>query len=248
MTLVGTAPMNASDPQRGFDPQSSTGYFIYTPTNPSVSHTYTVTLTGYNAGEESNKSATSQSVAAVTCNSNLSDSDKDIAGVNTTTFTNPARGVCNGFQAVPNDINFKAGDVVHFNINLCNDTGQATATSVTVTDKLTNLRQPASGWNAKLDGVALSPSSVSGSSPYFGSTLTFTVGAIPASLIRTLTFDAEIATPANYSSTYGRFQNTATIDYIKDGTNWAVPPVQVQTPLLIFSTQNNYPGRIEVSP
>ncbi len=225
----------------------------YTDTSVAGGTFYYYWVTAVGPGGESGATAdTAAPRIANSCAANLSDSDKDISGVNTYTFTNPVRGSCNGFQAVPSDVTFKTGDIVHFTINICNDTGLGDATSVTVTDRLTNLQQPSGGWNAKLDGVAITPASVTGSAPYFGSTLTFAIGTVkspPASPnIRTLTFDAQIAAPSNYGSSYSRFQNNATIDYIKDGANWASPAAQVSTPLLIFSTQAVYPGRVEVSP
>ncbi len=233
---------------------SGAGTVRYTDSSASLvpGTNYTYEVSSYIGTAESSRLSVG-TVAPTPCNANLSDSDKDIAGVNTYNFTSPARGSCNGFQAVPSDANFKAGDIVHFTINICNDTGQGDATNVILTDRLTNLQQPPAGWNAKLgDANSNMPQpitpSVSGISPYLDSTLTFGVGTVSVSKIRTLTFDAQIAVPATYASTYARFQNTATIDFTKNAQGQNGSTVSVFTPFLIFSTAEDYPGRGEIAP
>jgi fimbrial isopeptide formation D2 family protein len=197
-------------------------------------------ISWYNGTQESAKTPLgSASISATSCDANLSSSDKDIVQVNGVLNTTSD---CATPGQTPTGATYKVGDEVKFSINICN-TGGSDATSVTVVDTLTNMAQPTGGWQAKLDGVNINPT-VTGSEPT--QTLTFNVGTVAAGASKKLTFTAKITPPVNFTGTTARFQNTANINYVKNGGGQTAVKTVV-TPLLIFTRSNN-PSIIEVAP
>ena len=167
----------------------------------------------------------------------FSTSDKDITGINSVNLS-PAPSSCSGGTDSVGAVTFKEGDQVSFKVNMCN-TGAASASSIVVTDQLTNLSEPASGWNAKYNGSNITPVE-SGTSP--NQTLTFTIpGSIAVSGQGTITFNAIVTKPSGLSNTIYRFQNLARIN--TSNTNWTIG-----TPLYIFYAGSRIPSKQEVAP
>ena len=235
-------------------PAASVGALMTYDFSPLNSNPHSYSLSAVNAtGESSQIASTNNLVAAIACQADLSASDKDIVGLNGDTWSN---GDCDTFQQKsPAVTSFKLGDVLKFEINLCNYTGQANATSVVVTDQLTNLSQPSSGWQAQLDGSNMTqaancitpPSgqfSVCGTSPT--QTLKFNVNTVNQGLGRKVTFFAQIQVPANFAAASSRLQNVASITYNKDSLN--TPGTKIaQTPLILFII-SNVPIKEEIAP
>lgn len=179
------------------------------------------------------------------CAPNLSSSDKDITAVNDSAI--PTSN-CNGTDSIPASVQLSLNDKIKFAINLCNS-GSAAATGMTVTDRLTNLAMPSTGWNAKYnDGTGDKPIlasniSVTGSAP--NQIITFKnipnlpkPGAVPPA-IRRITFEAKLSVPTNFSASSARFQNGFTATY-KEGS------ISKYTPLIQFYTGKGIPTIIEI--
>lgn len=230
-------------------PANTTTYTYSVPdTNP-----YYYFVSAYNAGGESAKiAASNNAVASIACQANLTGSDKDITAVSGLTFT---PGACNGaYESTPPAVKFFENALVSFRINICNTGGADDATSVIVTDYLTNLIQPTAGWQAQLcngnacanmtAGAGVGQYQVSGTSP--NQIIVFNVGTVPytGSASRNIRFNAQIASSAAPTS---RFNNRAVIDYIKDaaGTPGNRP---VSIPWLPYYTAKGAPTKIEIPP
>ena len=174
---------------------------------------YWVQATG--PGGTSYSAITGNSVSAPACTANLDSSDKDVVALNGVNLYSsmPFGNICTGTDAIPSGKTFTLGDTVKFSINLCN-TGSGSASSITITDSLINLKMPASGWNAQYcTGTcsAITPT-VSGTSP--NQTLTFTLPAsIAAGGTPSLTFEATLAVPSGFSGAIARFQNSFNASY-----------------------------------
>lgn len=179
------------------------------------------------------------------CAPNLSSSDKDITAVNDSAISTSN---CNGTDSIPASVQLSLNDKIKFAINLCNS-GSAAATGMTVTDRLTNLAMPSTGWNAKYnDGTGDKPIlasniSVTGSAP--NQIITFKnipnlpkPGAVPPA-IRRITFEAKLSVPTNFSASSARFQNGFTATY-KEGS------ISKYTPLIQFYTGKGIPTIIEI--
>jgi hypothetical protein len=141
------------------------------------------------------------------------------------------------------------GDVLSFQINVCNNNGSsnATATVNTIVDTLSSLVIPSQGgWNAKYcqAGNCFTPviSSITGTAP--NQVLTFTIGKdVPFGSTAApgiLTFDAQVFVSGN--TVYGHVQNSAIINY--NGSSNKI----VNTPPVIFYNGSQLPTRQEVAP
>ncbi len=232
----------------------------YTDTTAVVGQFYYYWVTGITGGVETNPTAGGPTppISPVACVANLGDSDKDIVSVNGTA---EAASACNSFtDPLPANTTLNIGDNLGFQINLCNDQGQATTTSITVTDTMVNLQMPSAGWQAKYtvgsvvtpltyDGTVNSGSAnhyyVSGTAP--NQTLTFnltkTADNIAAGAIANLTFTAQLTVPSGTTATQSRFQNTFNISYNGGGGG---SNLSRSTPWLPFYTGNGNPSIIEV--
>jgi len=211
-------------------------------------------VTAYeNMGIESN-SVTFGSIAAYACTANLGDSDKDIVSVNGKAV---AASACNAStDPLPVGTSLNVGDNLGFQINLCNDYGQATTTGITVTDTMVNLQVPAAGWQARYNGSVLSYDGacaatpnpavnhycVSGAAP--NQTLTFNLSGpadnIAPGVIANVTFTAQLTAPVGTTQTQSRFQNSFNINY-NGGLN-----LPKSTPWLPFYTGKGSPSINEV--
>ena len=224
--------------------------YTYTPpdTNP-----YYYFVSSFNGnGESARIAAANNPVASIACQANLSGSDKDITQVQTLSTGAGPLTACNGeFQGSyvgTTPIKFLTGDVVSFRINICNNnfSSEADATSVVVTDYLSNLEKPTAGWSAKICNPSASCADVNppegGTAP--NQTLTFNVGTVPQGESRYITFNARIAAATGPTS---RFNNRAEIDYIKDasGTPGFRP---ASTPWLPYYSSTGVPVRVEKPP
>ena len=174
---------------------------------------YWVQATG--PGGTSYSAITGSSVSASACTASLDSSDKDVVALNGVNLYSslPFGNICTGTDAIPAGKTFTLGDTVKFSINLCN-TGSGSASSITITDSLINLKMPTSGWNAQYctsSCSAITPT-VSGTSP--NQTLTFTLPAsIAAGGTPSLTFEATLAVPSGFSGAIARFQNSFNASY-----------------------------------
>lgn len=202
-------------------------------------------------------SATNNPYAAVSCDANLSSSDKDI-----TTFNGSANTTqnCFGGSEVPSNTAYKIGDTLRFSINMCNSapSGGRSATNIYVEDTLVNLERvdksypigatvDPRAYNASVTG-GLSISSVqvvSGSEPG-NITLRFNLtGSIAPGGSARLFIEAKTALPSGFTGNTSRFQNVARINY--DAAPGS-PSVKItQTPLLLLS-KGQAPNREEVAP
>jgi hypothetical protein len=200
--------------------------------NLTATTVYTVTCTG---PDKNLPPATDTTTVIVNpASESFANADKDVTSVNGVAITN---GSCNGGTDSVTKT-FTSGDAVSFKINLCN-TGSSTASSITVSDELTNLAKPATGWNAKYNGANITPTE-SGSSP--NQTLTFTIpGSITVGSTKALTFDAVVTPPSPITNTIYRFQNIARIS----NTNGAWT---ASTPLYLFYAGSKVPSKQEVAP
>jgi len=140
-------------------------------------------------------------------------SDKDVTAINGIAVSsgNPNGLQCGGSDPVPASKSFKDGDIVSFSINLCNLNGTSAGTGISVTDTLTNLSLPTTGWNAKYNGSNITPT-VTGTAP--SQVLTFAIpGSIAAGGIGRLTFNAMVTAPSGATSGTSRFINKASFTY-----------------------------------
>jgi cysteine-rich repeat protein len=230
-------------------------------TNQAYTHTYSASNTNpyyfwvsaFNnggAGESTLMPMSNNPVAANDCTANIVSSDKDmitVAGVNPTATA--CNGTADGTYIGTTPIKFFGGNTITFAINVCNNNNSFyDAQDVVVTDYLTNLRKPNSGWNTKICTGAggsgtcsnLTLTAESGTSP--NQTLTFSIGNVLLGQVKSILVTAEIA-PAPLGST-SRFNNRAIIDYLKeDGSR---SNRQASTPWLPYFSATSTPSRIEI--
>ena len=167
------------------------------------------------------------------CAAGLYSSDNDIVAINGANIGNGLGNQCGSTDVLPPNTSLQLNHKLKFSINLCN-TGTATATIVSVTDTLLNLRQPPDGWNAQYC-IAGSCSSItpteSGTAP--NKTLTFSgLAAVPGNSIARITFEARVAIPAGFIGLSARFQNKFTVSYDDAGSSASQSG---STPLLFFT-------------
>lgn len=215
---------------------------------------YWVTAVGP-GGESSPTALTGSSIYVNSCKANLDTSDKDIIGVNGKTWSNADCGAYNGS---PTTINYYAGDVVTFEINMCNS-GSIPATNLRIVDTLSNMVRPTDvlSWNARYQD-AINPSTwisitptVSGTVPNQTLTFNFPAGytlgtSTSGSLVRKLTFRAQLALPSP-NLEFARFFNRANIYYQYTGSPGELMKT-VTTPTIIFFVNKDVPNRNEIPP
>jgi len=210
-----------------------------------VSYYYWIQASG--AGGTAHTAISGNTIASIACTADLSSSDKDIISKNGTAINyvntgGPPQACNHSTDSVPTSTTFSLGNVLSFQINLCNNinTSKATASNITVTDTLLNLQIPSSGWNAKYNGVSITPT-VTGSAPNQVLTFNLTAYTIPKNTVSTITFDAQLFTAATGNSS--RFENTFSISY----NNGASQITQNgNTPLLPFYIGSSAPVIKEV--
>ncbi len=230
---------------------SSTTTFIHNGSNPyrvpaSSNNHYKVRA--YN-GAAYTDSRVAGPVGLTPCAINPSGSDKDlkqVAGLINKTFNPTACSGSSEVATLPNNALFSPGDVITFQINVCNS-GSAPLTSVTIADTLSNLSSP----------VYLSSNPVgcvTGNTPGTNS-IGFTLADIAASSgstqVCSVLFTAVVTTPASGTGSIYRFQNTAKIyatEITADPTNYPLGYKEVTTPPYLFGITSNIPNRGETSP
>jgi hypothetical protein len=213
-------------------------------TTVSGTNLYYYWVEATNSGGRSYSAISGGSVASLVCTANLSSSDKDIISVT------PKNGSATNYSTTDcgaSDTNtriFRINDKIRFRINICNNNNlsKAAASSIVVSDTLTNLQQSGGSWNVGSTWGVLTPV-VSGTAP--NQTLTFTV---PNSLAKStkgyIEFDAE--TSSSSSANTARYQNCANIRYNNSISN--VSTGDFCTPLYLFYQGGSVPGVIEVAP
>ncbi|MCC7356606.1 MAG: DUF11 domain-containing protein [Candidatus Doudnabacteria bacterium] len=199
---------------------------------------YTLTCTGGGKGISATDTAT---VIVSGPGSSLVESDKDITYINGKSLVDlglPAPSACSAGTDTVGNVTFKDGDIITFRICIKNS-GDATATSITLADQMTNLAEPATGFNVLYQGAPIAYVY----DPDTG-TIDFTIpGSIAAGNSTTLTFDAKVTKPTGSSSfTLYRFQNRAVIDTAESTDH------TVTTPLYLFYAGTRVPSKEEVAP
>lgn len=199
---------------------------------------YTLTCTGGGKGISATDTAT---VIVSGPGSSLVESDKDITYINGKSLVDlglPAPSACSAGTDSVGNVTFKEGDIITFRICIKNS-GDATATSITLADQMTNLAEPATGFNVLYQGAPIAYVY----DPDTG-TIDFTIpGSIAAGNSTTLTFDAKVTKPTGSSSfTLYRFQNRAVIDTAESTDH------TVTTPLYLFYAGTRVPSKEEVAP
>lgn len=224
----------------GSSPPSATGGtltydFIPLDGNP---HNYSVAATN-GALDSAQVAATNNSFSSVSCAPNLSDSDKDIVAINGQQLYNnqPNGNICDATTDVlPKNTPLNYGDTVKFSLNLCNDTGHSPASNLTVTDNMTNLIAPKTGWNVQYNGTALTQGagpnqySISGTAPNQTMTVNLSGQILAAGAASNLTYEATLTVPAGTGGNIGFFQNSFKVNY----NVGAVSPL-FNTPFLRFN-------------
>ncbi len=215
---------------------AGTGTVYNTPINsPPVSGTiYYYWAVAYNIGGSVVSSAFQ--FADIPCSANLSGSDKDLVGVNSLVFS-PAPTQCGSTNPLPAGTTLTLGDSVSFQINLCNDSGSATATNITITDTLLSVTRPSTGWNMKYNGVALTERACGqslssgeflacGTSPNEVLTINVTAGSnnVSAGGRKILTFSGILTPSSSATGNAARMQNSFVINYNAGSVSGATPP------------------------
>ncbi len=211
-------------------------------------------VSALNAYGESPKTAiASGSVFAPSCEAALSNSDLDIVSVNNSSLpTDVQNPDCNGpygFNISPaNKSDFKSGDIVTFEANICNDQGQALAQNVVYTAFLTNLAEPESGWNARIDGSQSEDPTVLNSTVSPNQTLQFNIGNVPKNQVKKLLFDAKIALPlaSAYELAFSRFTQRGTIAFNQPGGE--AEQINITSGIMLFSNTQGQPSKVELAP
>ncbi|MCL5775099.1 MAG: hypothetical protein M1333_02710 [Patescibacteria group bacterium] len=254
----GTAALAATVPSTSSN-ITGTGY-SYVDTSPPLQYNtpYYFWVTAYTSTgiESARANGATGAINNTSCEANLDTSDKDITSVN---------GVTNGTNACqtngefPANVQFKAGDVIGFAINLCNTapaSGGKEASQIVIDDTLYNLAHANSAvadltnpaaWNATVTGgLAISSITTSGTEPDNLRLRITLSGTMAGGSSGKLMLYAKVAFPVNFSGSSSRFQNSASISY----NNGVVPvsvPVLKTTPLLLF-TSGPTPTKTEMPP
>lgn len=186
--------------------------------------------------------ASNNPIATVLCEANMSLSDKDLISVQQGGVArgNSASATCSNNSEVmvlPNNAVFKPGDIVKFQINICNS-GNSQLDSITVEDTLSNLSNPDNFESP--DGCLNTSKVMSDTSIYFEAAPV--PAASPDTQFCRITFTAVVTAPADApASGLYRFQNKATITTAQGTKNVFTPPY-------IFSVGAGAPNRQETSP
>jgi uncharacterized repeat protein (TIGR01451 family) len=206
-------------------------------TNPSANNNYYMVRAISTTGGASSNSSIAGPAAPQACAANISTSDKDVIslqrGQATINSIGDAADDCSSVSEVyklPNNGLFRTGDVVTFQINVCN-TGNQTLTGVSITDTLANLSNPTSFSFSGNCG------SVAGTS---GNTITMDLVDIAPNGVCAVTFKATITAPSGPAALY-RFQNVAAIASDQASLTAYTPPY-------LFQIGGGVPVRNETQP
>lgn len=200
-------------------------------------------VSAYNAsGESALRALNNSPITVAICQANLIASDKDIRSINGI-FGAVSECDFNAFQGLPAGTILKTDDVLGFEVNVCNQQGQADANGVVITDSLTNLARPDTGWNAKLNG---SPLTFVDSNPQKGqysynvssSQLEINIGTVGKGKFSQVTYDAAVSPHSGYTDICPRCQNKAVINFQKDATGQTAT-VPLSTPAIFFNVKKN---------
>ncbi|HVY67441.1 MAG TPA: hypothetical protein VHA30_00895, partial [Patescibacteria group bacterium] len=194
------------------------------------------------------------------CLANLTGSDKDIVAVNNASYVS---NQCGGTDPLPAGTNLNLGDVLSFQINLCNDSGKVAASQMILTDTMTNLQIPTGssnfgatyqGNNLTYVGACSGTSAPASANQYcsYGTvpnqSLVFNLSSsgdnIPAGMRGKLIYSAQLSVPTGFSGSSARFQN-GFADIYNNGSG-SNSKVTGYTPLLPFFTSKGNPSIIEV--
>ncbi len=221
-------------------------------TDNSAPGLYFYWVSAYDGTTESSPTAAAGNPTSINgpCVANLLNSDKDITAKNGKVLVYPGNppipNACSsGTDSLPNGTTFMLGDIVSFSLNICNNSNNSedTASSIVITDTLTNMQMPAAGWDAKYNGNPITPT-VSGK-PSPNQTLTFTIpGSLAKNTAGVLTFNAQIAVPSGFTGSTSRYQNCFVANYDNGSGNAATP--KRCTPLVPFSIGSDIPTIIEI--
>lgn len=208
------------------------------PLNPTSSNYYSVAAY-YNSVESSKVDSSSSPIVPNACTPDGSLSDKDliqVSGKIKKTFPAVACSANSETAILPNNALFSPGDIVTFQINVCNS-GEAPMTGVQIIDTLSNLSSPD---NFTSDTKCLNKAIYDGDK-----TITFYVADVPAGgsgvEACSVTFTAVVTAPGSTSSSLYRFQNSARI-ISNESTR------EVYTPPYLFSLTGGVPIRNESAP
>jgi hypothetical protein len=179
-----------------------------------------------------------QGTAPSVCEANLTPSDKNLKAIND--IIQPHNDCdYNKFQGAPQDKTLKDGDILTFDINLCNLTGSADATDVKITDSLLNLSMPVSGFNVTVDGK---PFTYVTSSPQVGEysydpakyELVLNIGTVAKESAKQITYEALVKTQnANFTGCV-KCQSQTVISFKKE-TAQPLQEVDLYTPPIFYS-------------
>ena len=172
------------------------------------------------------------------CQADLSPSDKNLQAIN---GVSQPHDDCdyNQFQGAPQSKTLKNGDILTFNINLCNLKGSNDATAVIVTDNLLNLDSPPGGFNVMVNGQPLRYVSAApqvGEYSYDNSKyeLTFNIGIVPLGSAKQITYDAQVKTQLNNVTGCVKCQSITAISFKKDNTSQP-QTIDLYTPPIFYS-------------
>lgn len=164
---------------------------------------------------------TSVTTRVSSCSADLAFSDKNLIAINGLKQNTIACDK-NTFQGLPEKSKIRQGDVLTFEINLCNLIAHGNpAKDVLVTDKLYNLTLPPAGWNLKINNK---PARLVNEIPKIGEyrynnldrTLEINVGTVRPGGVTQVSYDAQV-TPEG-STVCPKCQNTAKVNF-KTGGN-----------------------------
>jgi hypothetical protein len=227
---------------------ANTTYYFDAPGDVNPYYYYVTAL--YGASESPGIAAANNALSAISCQANLTSSDKDITAVNgANTSAIACDGAFQGSYIGATAVKFYEGDTISFKINACNTSGQGPATSVSILDTLTNLEQPnnvkMAGSNMVKDADCSTPS-VANHYAYCPGTkvVRFYLGTINTGSSVNITFDSLIS-PA--SSIASRFNNSSVITYTRDASG-TVGSRNANTPWLPYYSSTGVPTRTEVPP
>ncbi len=233
-------------------PSSATGQIMTYNLTLNDSNPHKFEVAAYNdSGESAKVAASNNNYASTACAANIGNSDKDIVAVNGNAVANvqPCNGKTDALSPTTNLLQY--GDVVSFQINLCNSSNSVTVTNVSLVDSLTNLQMPSAGWGLQyFNGsgwVNLSsncPASSSGqycaSGQQININLTSAAYNIPPQQVKNIRLNAKVALPGS-SVLYGRFQNAVNFNSSAGSQN-------LNTPLILFYNGTDVPIREETRP
>ncbi len=232
------------------------GVLVWTETNKAfmdpVNNYYWVEA--WNNASAAQSLALPSPIAYISCDANLTTSDKDIIALNDVSpYGSSPRSDCSSPGETPPNVAYKINDKITYQICVKNTApvlGGNPATSINISERLTNLARVDTSksvtdplaWGMSLSGAGFSLGSItaSGTEPNLTLSIPINGSLAPSStttpVVVKLFISGKTQLPAGYSANTSRFQNSAAINFIKDGINPAVK--NVVTPLLLFNKVN----------